>query len=528
MHGFMAWEERAAGRKPIKDRSVVRRAVERLRQEFGWPELAQMIDRLGTAQQGRLLPVEGGWWLLLPVDYAGDLHDAEALEFKVRVLGKEVVLYARELAEKRSGSVTLPEFRYTAEYALVEGNICIFDDHPDAPDFIEDLADLAEEIGRSPDDPERFEPRAERTASGEGHNETHPADDVTPRPLVLLREYSDRYPKFWKAAHRLRAAKGEKEVGDWPEWCYLPMAGAGAIVCPTGSLALWQVPQVAALAALIPWRTTKGIYIFDVDMMRELWGMPLEGELPVQTLFRLPEWCCYVEVPDGFEPPDPHRGLRGFFVHLEWDINARHPELRFLLDYGDRTAATFVNLTGLTLGACLRSNIEESMNMYGIRPEVVEQMMPDDAFFQQLFGKLAGSLAPLVSVTLYLCAVNAEIVPADGSDRRPANPLPARTKKHRGKVLGAGQPTRWNVAWRIGAALRKASVGAVRLSASDTAGTRKSPRPHVRRAHWKAYWTGPRDDPEKRQTVLRWLPPTGVNVKDGGEGDLPAVRRSVE
>ena len=526
MHGFAASEERGAGRMPIGDPNLVRRAVEQLRSGFGWPELARMIGRLATARRGPLHPVEGGWWLLLPVDYAEDLHDAEALEFRVRVLGKEVVLHVRELAERRSGAVTLPEFRYTSEFALVDGTVCIFDDHPDAPEVMESIGSLAEEVGRLASDPERFGPGAERAARGNPHPEPRPDKGATPRPLALQREYSDRYPKFWKAAGLLRAAKGQKEVGDWPEWCYLPMAGAGAIVCPKGRLAPRQVPEVATLAALIPWRATKGIYAFDADIMRELWGMPLEGELPIRPLFRLPEWCCYVEVPDGFEPPDPYRGLRGFFVHLEWCVNGRHPELRFVLDYGNRSAATFVNLTGPTLAACLRSSIEESMGNQGIPPEVAGQVMPDE-FFGRMVAGLAGSIAPLVSVTLYLCAVNAEIVPADGSDRRPANPQPARGKKHRGRILGAQDPTRWNVAWRIGAALRRASVGAERPSPPGAAGDRKRPRPHVRRAHWKAYWTGPRDDPEKRKVVLRWLPPTGVNVKDAAGGDLPAVWRPV-
>lgn len=72
---------------------------------------------------------------------------------------------------------------------------------------------------------------------------------------------------------------------------------------------------------------------------------------------------------------------------------------------------------------------------------------------------------------------------------------------------------------RLGAALRRA------YQAEQTGAERPhaGPRPHVRRAHWHGYWSGPRDG--ARRYDLRWLPPIAVALSDANE--LPAVVRRV-
>jgi hypothetical protein len=74
----------------------------------------------------------------------------------------------------------------------------------------------------------------------------------------------------------------------------------------------------------------------------------------------------------------------------------------------------------------------------------------------------------------------------------------------------------------MGAAIRKAKIA---IESEDRGGTHASPRPHVRRAHWHTYWTGPRKDPQKRKPVLKWLSPILVNVEDGA--DMPVTIRKV-
>lgn len=346
----------------------------------------------------------------------------------------------------------------------------------------------------------------------------------TLRPLAIMTEYGRRYPHAWKQAAKLRAAKGSPQLGNWPNWCFLPMAGAAAIVCSVGSLSPSQVPEVAPLAALIDWRMTKGIYRFDRDVLQEIFKTPLDKDLPIELLFRAPEWCVYVEMPENGvlegAPAASYERLRGFFAHLEWDVNAKHAELRFLLDYEQGLAAHMVNLTRPTLEQCLVDTFEEGIDIAGTSLS----KLPDRALVDEGSRAYAELLAPLVSTYLYLCSTNPEIYAADGSDSLPGNPVPRRTKKHSREIFAAKGVGEWNVAWRFGAALRTARSRSSTVGTGT--GTRK--RPHIRKAHWHTYWTGPRA-PERsaeRELVLRWIPPVAVNV--GGEDEMPAVIRPVE
>ncbi len=170
MHGFMAYNPSAPKSSPrrlITDRKVVERAVEKLKEEFGWGELTGVSSPMTTAEAvfeanlGELMrgepryvgdrsrTVEGGWWVVLPVDYHEDFHDPEACEFRARSCGRDVALFARELAERRSGKTSFAEFDYTVEYAVVGRDICVYNDHPDAPEATQAMMGERNEEGHS-------------------------------------------------------------------------------------------------------------------------------------------------------------------------------------------------------------------------------------------------------------------------------------------------------------------------------------------------------------------------------------------
>jgi hypothetical protein len=121
--------------------------------------------------------------------------------------------------------------------------------------------------------------------------------------------------------------------------------------------------------------------------------------------------------------------------------------------------------------------------------------------------ELADMYAPLVSTVLYLCSTNAEI---PGHDHRP--PRPVKTK-HGPRLFPPDKPRVWEVACRLGSALRR---GTESERHSPSTGTHASPRPHIRRAHWHSFWTGQRSSTDgsqaERKVVLYWLPPIAVNV----------------
>ena len=100
--------------------------------------------------------------------------------------------------------------------------------------------------------------------------------------------------------------------------------------------------------------------------------------------------------------------------------------------------------------------------------------------------------------------------------------MPRRVKKRGQKLFAAREVSEWDVAYRLGAALRRARSSEESRPSGSGAGRRK--RAHVRRAHWHTYLTGPRS--AKQKPSIKWLPPIAVNVDDAD--NLPAVVREVE
>lgn len=89
------------------------------------------------------------------------------------------------------------------------------------------------------------------------------------------------------------------------------------------------------------------------------------------------------------------------------------------------------------------------------------------------------------------------------------------------RLRGANHPTTWEVGYRIGPAL---AAGRDRETADRGAAHHAGPRPHLRRAHWATYWTGPRNRPQK--AVLRWRHP--VLVAASSPEDIVPVERRVD
>ena len=323
------------------------------------------------------------------------------------------------------------------------------------------------------------------------------------RPRDYLAEIGKVHPLAWQRADELRADRGHG-LPDWPEWCYLPMAGWHAILSAEGSVA-----DIARIAALGAWRVTQGIYRFDPALYADLMATPLDGEIPCEILYRIPEWCVYLETPD-LSMPDGEP-VHGVWAHLEDDHRHGH-ELRLLVDVDSQRWAIPIHLGKWPLADALQRAIDVAR-------------LPSARFADAARQQMQAIAGPVLSLLLYLCSQNAEI--GEGS-RRPANPDPKRTKRG-WRLFPAERVTTWDVGVRLGAALRRA------YHAAETAGdgTHAAPRGHIRRAHWHGFRSGPMKTAEgeaiptqARRFDLRWLPPIAVNLDD--VGDLPATVRPVK
>ncbi len=155
--------------------------------------------------------------------------------------------------------------------------------------------------------------------------------DIYLRPSSILHSFFRLYPDAWKLVDEFRSRR--KELGDWAQWCFLPLEGTYAIVSKGNTLqSPSQAQHIGILGALAAWRVTQGIYRFDPTTFDALWKTPVKGDIPTEVLFHLPEWCVYIPTRD-----QTWQGatLNGFFAHLESDMNDRRTELRLVLDVTD-------------------------------------------------------------------------------------------------------------------------------------------------------------------------------------------------
>ena len=311
------------------------------------------------------------------------------------------------------------------------------------------------------------------------------------RPVEHLTAASHLYPNAWRQVEQFRARRGH-DLPKWPGWCFLPMAGWHNIVCRDqgGSIPIHIGPDIGRLAAVGTWRYSQGVYRFDKDIYASLWSTAIAGDIPAEVLLRLPEWCLYVETPGCRFAGAP---LHGFFVHLEWDVNDQRHELRLVLDGEQMLLPVPIHLGQWSLAHAVERVIIEATRHI---PAGTLVQVPSG----QVIEELSGMYGPLLSLVLYLCSDE----PDYGPTQRPTRPRPKRTKAG-WRLFPASGPRIWIIGEDTGRRIRVSTQ-------KNSATTDRTVRPHLRRAHWHGFWTGPRDG--QRRFRYKWLSPIFVGDKN--------------
>jgi hypothetical protein len=320
------------------------------------------------------------------------------------------------------------------------------------------------------------------------------------RPLRHLQLIGKQYPNAWKEYDQFRQIRGKDGFADWPDWCYCPLAAAYAIISGGGNnrVALVDAGKIGLLGAFAAWRVTQSIYRFDPVLAAALSDTPIDT-VPVEVLYRLPEWCVYVEVENHswFTAP-----MAGFFAHLEHDAVTGRPELRLVIDLDDEfgqpmAIAVPIHLNQQTLEKQIESMLAESR-----RQMITEGATSRVRDLSAAGGDmLADEIRPLLGMLLYLCSEQPDL-----GDFSPSRPEPKRTKNG-WRLFPPDRPRIIMVGVEIGDELRSANLD------EQLNRERKGQRPHIRRAHWHTYLTGP----GRSVPLLKWLPPIPVNLP----GDRP-------
>lgn len=271
------------------------------------------------------------------------------------------------------------------------------------------------------------------------------------RQVAQVKRMLADYPLTTRLTDEFRRDRGTS-LPNWPDWCFLPMGGAAAIVSGTGQLQLDRVPDIARIAALNTWNYSRGIYRFHPRLLEALLRSPIEDELPVEVFYRLPEWCVYIEMP----PQSP--GLigdimHGYYAHLEHDANTGRPELRLLTDENDGLHGMPLHIGDWSvLEATMRTAEETARQAIASGVAVVDQIGPATI---QVADRLASVITPL----LYLCSTDVKMVDPRDRKRTPRRPRPTKTRQG-WKLFPPAQVTVWRVGDRLGEQLPENAAGA--------------------------------------------------------------------
>lgn len=330
---------------------------------------------------------------------------------------------------------------------------------------------------------------------------------MSQRFLGYLADVKRASPDIWKNIEQFYFSRGTDGLPDWPDWCFVPMAGFwGAISNVPDGNEMQMVESLPGIAALGKWRYTMGVYEFDPDVYEELISSPFTGKVPVDVLLRLPQWCMYIKTPSIDD-------TEGFFVHLEYDVNHARKELRVVLDHGDddggmKATNLILHLESDDLDECLSSVSDFSQRLLqdeGVDIDLGEYGSMGDF----MSGAVANATGPIwrtiLPLILYFCVTPDE-------DREPSksvyykNPSPKKTKRGI-RLFPADGPKHHIAGKEDGEAVRQ-----FRKMVKQGGQSGRTVKAHIRRAHWHGYWKGPRDSDE-REYVYKWLPPTVVSSR---------------
>lgn len=284
------------------------------------------------------------------------------------------------------------------------------------------------------------------------------------------------------------------------------------------------------------WDGTGRAFVFDETLLDEFLTTGDET-IPVSALDRLPYKCLYIKLPkrtvqeiridgEAIGPTEGELIICGVLASVREDPERPAGSIIMLMPVyeqhlrqvdGSRSATYLTHTVGMTSIDRLQSFKSAADRLARL------SMIPDGTSaggFTYTTVRETAAAADALTMTFgalkYLCDPRVRpdrVTEPSGSPQR-------RAKKH------LTSATVYEMGTEVGRALRLQRDDCARAQrewdaahAAGGAGARgegrAAPRPHIRRAHWHGYWTGPRGDPTG--LVIHWIPPTpvGFELSDG-------------
>ncbi|RMH19993.1 MAG: hypothetical protein D6698_04950 [Gammaproteobacteria bacterium] len=253
------------------------------------------------------------------------------------------------------------------------------------------------------------------------------------------------------------------------------------------------------LSFCLAYRRTRQTYRVESELWEEFKKMGWPADAPTELLLHLPRIAFALEAEDKvwgifFDRVHRDTGTDLELRILQFCRHARFPSLRDY-DMKDIDVPYIIPLKG-KLNDAFRSLFKPMME--GLSSDTidsVEKLIQDD-------------LRPVINALLYLCS---------GDDLTRVSSSKTIYKRHRipSVIKEAEKPhVVDSVGVRFSTFVRKSRSGGQR----ETVPTGRTVSPHMRRAHWHLYWTGP----GRKTPVLRFVKATSVK---GGKNIIPTVTR---
>lgn len=264
------------------------------------------------------------------------------------------------------------------------------------------------------------------------------------------------------------------------------------------------------------WRLHRTIYRFDEAISDVLANQALRVEeyerIPCELLRTIPHRCISVEMhPFSIQANDIRTGHSGvkleftgeFYLYFEDNYRwAKQDTLIALFKMRDGELVDF--FMPLPENGTIKDSKSELHKYISVAmPDL--KVTEDDVRIQMLPALIA------VQVALYLQAQNADIQNAPPESKK------KKVKRGSGTKRQQKPPKIVYVGYRVGKLLRTSAT----LDSSEPFEPGKKKRPHARRGHWHHYWVGPKNKPQERKLILRWVAPTMIHA--GKSNDITKI-----
>ena len=178
------------------------------------------------------------------------------------------------------------------------------------------------------------------------------------------------------------------------------------------------------LSAIGTWRYSKGIYRFHPELLKALAATSLDGDMPCETLYRLPEWSVYIETNCLFSYRQ--KPIYGFWMQVLYDFSSLdRSELLLVMDTAAGLEIESIFLGPWPLLEGLVRHEREAVAHYEKKSADARKVgSPPDGWYEQTLA----SLQPLISLGLYLCADEPEIIDPLTPLKKPAYAMRKKLK----------------------------------------------------------------------------------------------------